>query len=225
MRKSLLTLLVSLALCGAAMAAIIATNARAQGAHKPAMVAMVPGLQLAANDSAHGTMMRGGAMRMPPPAEMAARRKQMCREFYAHTAGGLAYTEAKLDLTAAQQPLFARWKTVKLDIAKRREGACDAGRRDAARPGPVDRMARREARLKRRLADLDNERPVLEAFYNALTPAQKTEFAIGGRAHGMGMMGQRRFAGGPRMMGRMMGSGPMGMDGARPPGAPPLPER
>ena len=53
-------------------------------------------------------------------------------------------------------------------------------------------MAREEDRLKERLADLEAERPALEAFYNALSPAQKMEMARGAMRDGMDRrMGER----------------------------------
>jgi hypothetical protein len=56
-------------------------------------------------------------------------------------------------------------------------------------------MALEEDLLKRRLSDIQAERPALAAFYGALTPAQKEEFQrndmhrMAGRVHMMlGMM-------------------------------------
>lgn len=56
--------------------------------------------------------------------------------------------------------------------------------------------------LKKRLADIQAERPALTAFYESLTPAQKEEF-------GQGDM--RRMAGRMRMMLGMMGRPHPGM--------------
>jgi len=240
MRKALVPMLASLALCGAATAALIVTTARAQPeARKPMMVALVtPGMTAA--PATEGGSPPAPGRGMPTPAQMQARFKQMCQDHYARHAAELAYTEAKLGLTAAEQPLFARWKQVKLDIAKRRADACASHVRpmnanaNAKMPTLIDRMARHEDMLKQRLADLDAERPVLEAFYNSLSADQKREFARG--LHGPGM-DHRRFAGGmmgPGMMGRgmmghgmmgpgMMHRGPMGMPPGPPPGDGSLP--
>jgi len=228
MRKALVPMLASLALCGAATTALIVTTAHAQPeGKKPMMVALVtPGMTAAPAQEGGPPPAMGRGMHMPTPAQMAAHFKQMCQDRYAREAGELAYTEAKLALTPAQQPLFAHWKEVKLDVAKRRADACASHTRqaDAKMPTLIDRMARREDMLKRRLADLDAERPALEAFYNALSAEQKREFGSGQDR------GHRRFAGG--MMGRgmmghgimgpgMMHRGPMGMPpGPPPPGAP-----
>jgi len=112
-----------------------------------------------------------------PPLAVAARRNQICQDEYARQVGDLAYLEAKLSLTAKQQPLFDRWKSVKLDIAKR--GHADCSTRElpahglAHPPSPLEAMAREEDMLKRRLADLEAERPVLGALYDVLNPAQQ----------------------------------------------------
>jgi hypothetical protein len=188
MKKTILSVIATLALGGAAATAFLAGNADAQNSNagaqrKPVMVTamMNPGALMAANSVAapdgagpQGMRMSGAAL---DPAEMAARHKQMCQDAFAHQVGDLAYLEAKLNLTPAQQASYDRWKNVKLDIAKR--GAADCATRDVPprgqnRPSPMDGMAREEDNLKRRLADLQAERPVLAAFYNSLTDTQKS---------------------------------------------------
>jgi hypothetical protein len=87
--------------------------------------------------------------------------------------------------------------------------------------------------LKKRLADIDAEKPTLTAFYDSLSAQQKEEFGraamhrMEGRMHMMmGMMGHRPGMGGPMGHGPMggppgpMGPGPMGpgpMGNAPPP--------
>ena len=240
MRKALLPVLASLALCGVATAVLVTTTARAQPQpRKPVMVALVtPAMTAAAAAPDAGRM--GGPRDMPSTAEIASHVKRMCQDGYARQAGGLAYAEAKLSLTAAQQPLFAQWKAVKLEIAKRQADLC-AGHTMAKNdkmPTVIDRIAAEEDMLKRRLADLDAERPVLETLYNSLSPEQKREFGRGGDEMGRRMMMMHHmFAEGPRggpgmmapgMMGHgMMRQGPMGLgmpDAPTPPReAPPAP--
>jgi LTXXQ motif family protein len=209
MRKALIPMLVSLALCGAAATALIASNVRAQAnPKKSVMVGLVAPEKLAQN------MRQGGAMRMPSAADMTQRMKQMCEDGYAREVGRVAYLETRLNLTQPQQPLFARWKQAKLGIAKRRSADCSqmvASQRETM-PSLVDRLAREEDWLKKRIADIDAERPALTALYNALTPEQRQDLSSGW--HGM-------MRGG--MMGRgMMGQEPMNMGG--PPPAPPPPQ-
>jgi hypothetical protein len=217
MRKALLPMLASLLICGTATAALIATNAHAgQSSRKPMMV-------LAQNEI-RATPGRDGA----PPPDMEARmdrhmrgRGEMCENLYARKAGEVAFLEAKLQLDARQQPLFARWKDVSLDIAKRHEGVCGtrvARLRAGGRPDMMERLGREEDRLKTRLADIQAERPSLSALYASLTPTQQSAFArtarrgIGERMHrAMGMMrhGQE--------MGRRFGRGPDGEPPLPPP--------
>src|SRR5690242_5715657 len=139
MRKALVPMLASLVLCGAATAALVATNARAAptNTRKPVMVALVaPGTILAQNSPAPGREMRD--MRLP--ADMAAHMKRMCEDHYAREVGRMAYLETRLKLTPAEQPLFARWKDVSLDIAKRRSADCGqrVAQRDRKEPNLVD---------------------------------------------------------------------------------------
>ena len=114
------------------------------------------------------------------PADMTAQQKQECRDDYAHAVGNLAYQEARLSLTPAQQPLFDRWKNVKLDNARRDAADCatrQLPRSQGKMPTPLDGMIREQENLKRRLADLDAEIPALTAFYNVLSQAQKDALA------------------------------------------------
>jgi len=236
MRKALVPMLASLALCGAATIALIATNAQAdQTAKKPMMIALAAQAGLPSHAAAPPS--DGG-----PPGmgmrDMGARREQMCHDMYAGKVGELAFLEAKLSLDARQAPLFDRWKQTSLDIAKQHESQCvgrqprrAAGER-GERPSMMDRLTREEDMLKRRLSDIQTERPALEALYGALTPQQKEEFGMRGmgRHHMMmGMMdrhpGMMRHGGpmgrqGP-MQGPMNGRGPMGAPPEPPPPAPP----
>jgi LTXXQ motif family protein len=233
MRKALLPMIASLALCGTATAALIATNARAeQSIRKPVMVALVTPDDLAAN-APHGVQAAPPSEMAGPPPEamrdMAARRDQFCKDMYARRVGELAYFEAKLTLTAAQAPLFDHWRQATLDVAKRRSGECGTGERHARNgkmPTLVDRMAKREDRLKHRLADLESQRPALEALYTSLNPQQRAELSHGIARLEMARGMMERHMMGHRMMMGMMG-GPRGPEMGRgrmaPMGAPPAP--
>jgi hypothetical protein len=217
MRKALLPLLASLLVCGTATAALIATNAHAdQTGRQPVMM-------LAQNQPVPNTEREAGP---PPPPDMddtmmrGPRRDQFCQDIYASKAGEIAFLEAKLQLTPSQLPLFARWKDISMDMAKRHEGDCNgqetrlsAGQRQDL----MERLNREEEMLKTRLADIDAERPALTALYAALTPTQKEEFARAARHRGAGRM---------HMMMGMMGHAPE-MDrrlSRGPAGEPPLPQ-
>ena len=222
MRKALLPALASLLICGTATAAMIASNAHAdQSNHRPVMLTVAQNQQADAEPEAGPPPPPGMDHRMMRGAE----RGQFCQDMYARKAGEMAFLEAKLQLNASQQPLFARWKTVSLDVAKRHEGEC-SGRmqkaRTGQRPDVMQRLDREEGMLKTRLADIQAERPALDALYGALNPTQKQEFARAAR-HRMGermhmAMGMMRHA---PQMGRRLGRG--GPDGA-PPMPPPPPQ-
>jgi hypothetical protein len=228
MRKALLPMIASLALCGAATVALIATNAHAeQTAHKPMM------LSLLGQDGPAGGDMAAPNPEGGPPQDMmkdhAERRAQFCKDMYARKVGEMAFLEAKLSLNPGQQPLFDHWKQASLDIAKQREGDCGSRERHkpGERPGLLDRLNREETMLKRRLANIDAEKPTLTAFYESLSAQQKQEFGraamhrMEGRMHMMmGMMGRPHPGmGGPMGRGPMppMGPGPMGVAPPPPP--------
>jgi len=184
------------------------------------MVALVaPGAMLAENTPAPSPDRN---MRMPSSAEMAAEFKQMCEDRYAREAGRLAYLEARLNLTQSEQPLFARWKGVKLDVAKKRAADCgqNVSRLDRRAATPVERMSREQDMLKKRLADLDAERPALAALYDALTPKQREAFSGDRRMMAGGGMDRGMMRRG-MMMRQDMRTGPM-EPGDHPPAPPPL---
>ncbi len=213
MRKTLLPMLASLLICGTATVALIATSARAgQTARNPVML-MAQNQTMAPARAADGT---------PPPMDRRMPgRGELCENLYASRAAGIAFLEAKLQLNSAQRPLFARWKDISLDRAKRHEEDCRAHAghlRAGERPDMVEQLSREEDMLKARLADIQAERPALTALYAGLTPAQKEEFA-GLARHAMG---ERLQLAGRMMhgaeMGHRFGRGP---DGAPPPPPPP----
>jgi len=221
MRKALFPLIASLVLCGAATAALVATTARAeQPGRKPMMIA-----QAAPSDGPETAAPRQEGGPRPQVREnmmYGVGREQICKDLYAHKAGELAFLEAKLSLNAKQAPLFERWKQASLDVAKQHESNCATreprmGAR-GHRLSVIDRLTLEEDLLKKRLADIQAERPALTAFYDSLTPAQKEEFGRGdmrrmaGRMRMMmGMMDRQHPGMGPGRMGRgPMEHGPMG---------------
>ena len=140
-----------------------------------------------------------------PPPEMghhpdrAAMHKEMCEDHQARAAAKLAYVEAKLALTDAQKPLFAKWRQAVLDNAGKQKTVCLANaakmhdaKTPPAMPSVLEHEQREEAMLQTRLQMLQSTRPTLEAFYNSLTEAQKESFnrmhahAMQARWHGFG---------------------------------------
>lgn len=229
MRKKLIAALVTVSLGSAAAAAFIATNAAAQAPapNTPMLLAQAtppaPNAAGRRGPAANGPGARGPSMRgpnrpAPTAAQQAARRDAMCQEGTARTAGRLASLEVRLNLSDAQGAAFNRWRDVRLAAAKRQAAACIArpmppqrGPRsaNATPPSPVERLTRQETMLQSRLADIQAERPALEALYTGLSPAQRQTLARGERG---GMMG--RGPGGNHMMFRRGGmGGGMGMRG------------
>ena len=165
--------------------------------------------------------------RTPPTTEqMAARQTQMCADRQARGDAAFTYMEERLKLTAAQKPLFERWKAAMQSENAARQADCAKPRpaqgANAQRPTLPERNARMEEMLKTRLATLEKMRGPEEALYNALTADQKPLFEQrGGRGGRMGMRG-RGFGGGGfgggRSAGRGFGGG--GFGGGRGPGGP-----
>jgi hypothetical protein len=172
-----------------------------------------------------------GAGRLPRPAEQrAGRQGDFCADMKARDAARFAYIEQRLNLTAAQKPLFDKWKAAADSVSADRLAHCGKARPAAnaqTRPTLPERNARREERLKQQLAALQKTGGPEAALYNALTAEQKQLLDRGGMRFGMGMRGGMR--GGARFMGRggmmharfagMRGPGRGGADAA-PPAAP-----
>lgn len=157
--------------------------------------------------------------RTPPTAEqVAARRTAICADMAARGAARIAYLETRLNLTAAQKPLFERWKTAVESEQSARQADCAKPRpaRTASTPRPTlaERNQRMEDGLKNRLATLEKTRPAQEALDNALTADQKRVFESAGR----GRMAMGRERGRPGMMRRFAGGhfGGPGFDRGRP---------
>lgn len=231
MRKALIPMVASLAVCGAATAALIANTAHADQAtaKKPLLVAMAAAPSLPATASTilpppmpgedfGGPDMMGPDMIAPPDMaggpDNADRRAQFCKNMYARKVGELAFLETKLSLTPAQTPLFARWKQTSMDIATKHQSECATFKRPDGRPGIAERLNMEEKLLKIRLSDIQAEKPSLVALAQALAPEQQEEL---GRAGMMGMGGRLHM-----MMG-MMGRGGMRGRMGHGPDAPPPP--
>ena len=155
MRETLLPMIACLALSATATTALIVNAQAEQATRRPVMVAQAP--------------------RNAPPG-MDRGREPSCSDIYADRSGEMAYLESRLSLNSNQAPLFARWKQVALDIARRNQADCTAYQRNANRtPTLLDGLADEEAMLKNRLSDLQQERPAVEALYRALSPSQRDQ--------------------------------------------------
>lgn len=232
MRKSLIVLSFSFVTCAAATALVATASAQAPApaANNPVLLAQNTPPAPNANGpgrrgpAARGPITNGPARPAPTAADRTARRGEICQDMVARAAGRFAALEVRLNLTAAQTGAFARWRDLRLAAAKTRATECasrplppQGGPRggrgaNATPPNPVERLTREETRLQHRLADIQAERPALEALYTSLSATQRQTLAReGGRGPG-----GRRFGGmgmGPR--GGMGGMGPRGMMGMR----------
>src|ERR1700744_5399035 len=120
-----------------------------------------------------------------PPSEMrhrpdrAAMHKEMCEDRLAGGPAPKGYVEAKLGLTDAQKPLFAKWRQAVLDSAAKQKTAClaEAPKTDAHQePTILEREARAEEMLTAKLQMLQSTKAPLKAFYDSLSDAQKETF-------------------------------------------------
>jgi hypothetical protein len=101
--------------------------------------------------------------------------QQRCEERLARRAGFVAYTVAKLNLTAEQKPLWDKLNGQLQASADKERQLCaalkPAGERD--QQTILDRVGMREQFLSARLQGLQQAKPALEQFYQALTADQK----------------------------------------------------
>jgi hypothetical protein len=211
MRKHLIAALVTLGLGASATAVVVGTSALAQAPAPRNPVLLAQARPPAPDMTAPSRRVPGRPA--PTAAQQSARRAALCDEGYARAAGRFAYLEARLSLTGAQTTAFARWRDLRLGTAKRQAADCaarplPAGRgANAAPPNLVERLSREETMLQRRLADIQAERPALDALYGGLNATQRQVLA-----RERGGFGGGRFGGGPRggRGGMMRRGGPQG---------------
>jgi hypothetical protein len=122
----------------------------------------------------------GGPAPAPKPFEHRdpiARMKTMCIEHFARSAGRLAYLEARLELTADQQPQWDKWRQAVASGAEKERADCLADLPAAGvRPTALDRDSHIEKMMATKVANLQTARPALEALYQSLTPEQRLVF-------------------------------------------------
>jgi hypothetical protein len=118
-----------------------------------------------------GPGMRGGPMMM---RHMMMHRdpKEWCEERLAWRAARRAYTEAKLNLTAEQRPLWDKVQSAAQAEEQKERQLCAT-----LKPGEdstlLDRLDRMQQFLSTRLEGLQSAKPSLQALYQALTPEQR----------------------------------------------------
>ena len=98
--------------------------------------------------------------------------KERCEERLAWRAAMRAYTEAKLDLTPEQRPLWDRVASIAQTEQQKERQLCSALKpRDETTM--LDRLDRMQQFLSTRLDALQAAKPAVQALYQALTPEQR----------------------------------------------------
>ena len=114
-----------------------------------------------------GMMMHRMMMRRNP--------HERCEERLAWRAAMRAYTEAKLDLTPEQRPLWDKVESIAQTEQQKERQLCAA-----LKPGGdttmLDRLDRMQQFLSTRLEALQAAKPAVQALYQALTPEQRAIF-------------------------------------------------
>ena len=121
-----------------------------------------------------GPMMQGWRGRMMH--RMTDRNPQeRCEERLAWRAAMRAYTEAKIDLTPEQRPLWDKLQTIAQSEQQKERQLCTS-----LKPGGettiLDRLDRMQQFLSTRLEALQAAKPAVQALYQALTPEQRSIF-------------------------------------------------
>ena len=98
--------------------------------------------------------------------------QERCEERLAWRAARRAYTEAKLNLTAEQRPLWDKVQSAAQAEEQKERQLCSAAKPggDATLPDRLDRM---QQFLSTRLEGLQSAKPSVQALYQALTPEQR----------------------------------------------------
>lgn len=137
-----------------------------------------------------------------PPAAGAERRaafnpKAFCLDRIARRAGNRTYLKIKLDLKAEQMTAWNAFAKASEDADVKDTARCNALPAEMKeRPNYVERLTAEETYMKARVERIEAVKPTLTAFYNTLSPEQKTALdrprPMGGPG---GMMGRHH---GPR---------------------------
>ena len=101
--------------------------------------------------------------------------QERCEERLARRAAMRAYTEAKLDLTPEQRPLWDKVESIaQTEQQKERQLCSSLKSRDETTV--LDRLDRMQQFLSTRLDALQTAKPAVQALYQALTPEQRAIF-------------------------------------------------
>ncbi|MGH7030861.1 MAG: Spy/CpxP family protein refolding chaperone, partial [Stellaceae bacterium] len=98
--------------------------------------------------------------------------QERCIDRLAWRAARRAYVEAKLGLSAQQQPLWDKVRSIAQADQHKEQALCQSLKPGQART-VLDRMGRTEQFLSARLDALRQAKPAVQALYQALTPEQQ----------------------------------------------------
>ena len=98
--------------------------------------------------------------------------KERCEERLAWRAAMRAYTEAKLDLTAEQRPLWEKVQSAAQAEEQKERQLCTT-LKEGGDATLLDRLDRKQQFLSTRLDALQAAKPAVQALYQALTPEQR----------------------------------------------------
>jgi hypothetical protein len=101
--------------------------------------------------------------------------QERCQERLAWRAAMRAYTEAKLDLTPEQRPLWDRVASIAQTEQQKERQLC-AALKPRDETTVLDRLDRMQQFLSTRLEALQAAKPAVQALYQALTPEQRAIF-------------------------------------------------
>lgn len=101
--------------------------------------------------------------------------QERCEERLAWRAAMRAYTEAKLDLTPEQRPLWDRVQNIAQTEQQKERQLC-AALKPGGETTVLDRLDRMQQSLSTRLEALQAAKPAVQALYQALTPEQREIF-------------------------------------------------
>jgi hypothetical protein len=98
--------------------------------------------------------------------------QERCTDRLAWRAARRAYVEAKLNLTAQQQPLWDKMQSTAQTEEQKERQLC-AGLKPGAESTMLERIDRMQQFLSARLEALQAAKPAVQALYQALTPEQQ----------------------------------------------------
>jgi hypothetical protein len=101
--------------------------------------------------------------------------QERCEERLAWRAAMRAYTEAKLDLTPEQRPLWDRVQNIAQTEQQKERQLC-AALKPGGETTVLDRLDRMQQFLSTRLEALQAAKPAVQALYQALSPEQRATF-------------------------------------------------